>query len=519
MVKPILWALVLAGLSAGAAAEVERVVPNALEQPATRPQASVLLPGSGLGPLREAVFFGFDDHAFPFRNHVETYLFNPKSTQFVLPPGQEGGYDGAILYYGTVVRIDGQYHLWYNGNYGPERPLLGFELAQCCICYATSEDGVHWTKPDLGLVDYGGSRHNNIVDFPDPNLWSTCALLLDPEDPDPARRYKMAYEAHTPGGLKFCVAFSPDGLHWKLSRLNPMPIFMEMTGITKWQGLYYVCGQPSLTGHHRTIARRLGTFVSADFEHWSPCAAVGLDRSPDLYGPSMTDQLHQYEEIHLGAGLWNRGNVLLGIYGQWHGDRSGDRHLLDMDLGFAISHDGLHYQEPIPNFRLIPAREQPGAPLGEGPTLTQGQGMENRGDETLYWYSLWRGRQGSGVRLATWDRDRLGALRAFDPDQAQAISCPVEANDGAVRVIVNASGLGPNCSLRVGLLDEGFRPIEGFHGEGDAVLTRDGLSLPVSWKAGSTLPPGRRVRIDVRFSGVRPEDAKLYAVYVSGAQP
>lgn len=270
-----------------------------------------------------------------------------------------------------------------------------------------------------------------------------------------------------------------------------------------------------MTAHHRTIARRLCTYVSADFEHWSPCSALGLDHSPDTTGPSTGDQLHQYEEIHLGAGLWNRGNVLLGIYGQWHGDRSGDRHLLTMDLGFAISHDALHYREPIPNFRLIPAREQEGAPIGEGPTLMQGQGMENRGEETLYWYSLWRGRQGSGVRVAIWPRDRLGALRPFDPGQPEAISCPVQAGDDKAKVFINVSGLGPNSALRIGLLDEGFQPVAGFSGADDAILAENGFRLPVVWKGGSTLPAGRRLRLEVKFDGVRPEDAKLYAVYVS----
>ena len=31
------------------------------------------------------------------------------------------------------------------------------------ICYATSEDGVTWIKPEMGLVDYEGSTANNIL--------------------------------------------------------------------------------------------------------------------------------------------------------------------------------------------------------------------------------------------------------------------------------------------------------------------------------------------------------------------
>ena len=30
-------------------------------------------------------------------------------------------------------------------------------------CYATSQDGLTWVKPELGLVDFQGSRANNLV--------------------------------------------------------------------------------------------------------------------------------------------------------------------------------------------------------------------------------------------------------------------------------------------------------------------------------------------------------------------
>ena len=125
--------------------------------------------------------------------------------------------------------------------------------------------------------------------------------------------------------------------------------------------------------------------------------AVAVNSMLELIGGTPLVRLHQFEEIHLGAALWNRGNVLLGIYGQWHGDPSGDRRRVVMDLGLALSHDALHFHEPIRGFRFVPAREQPDGPTGFGPALMQGQGMENVGERTLYWYSLWRGTDGITV--------------------------------------------------------------------------------------------------------------------------
>ena len=512
--RQLLQVLVIAGVLASWPKEA----PGA--EPVNKPgQGSILLPGSAApGPFSEAVLFAFDDHAFPFKNNVETRLFIGQKSRLVLPPGPPGSHDEALLYYGTVIRIGDTFHLWYNGNHGPMRPLPGFEREKCVLAYATSKDGVNWVKPKLGLVEFNGSKQNNIVDFPVPNLWSTCAIVYDPEDPDTNRRFKMAYEARYETDLKFCVAFSKDGLHWTPSPKNPIGQFLEMAGIAKHQGLYYVNGQATLTAHHAVPVRRLVTFVSADFETWSPAGAVGLDRGTDLSGPSSDDKLHQYEEVHLGAALWNRGNVLVGIYGQWRGEATGDRRRTVIDLGLAITHDGIHFQEPIPNFRFIPAREQPESPVGVAPALQQGQGMENVGDQTFYWYSLWRGNTGSGVRLVTWPRDRLGALQAFKPVQAQTITCLFQSTGKAAKVFVNASGLGEHTQMRLSLLDEGFKPIAGYSGNDAAVLTGNGLRSPITWKGGSALPAsGRPVRLSIEFTGVRPEDARLYAVYLSDA--
>lgn len=495
----------------------------------------ILLPSlPNASPLPEVVLFAFDNRAFPFQNHVQTHLSSTRNGRPVLPPGPEGSHDEVLLYYGSALRIGDTFHLWYNGNYGPFANHIGYERRNCVICYARSSDGVKWEKPDLGLVEFKGSKKNNIVALNEPALWSTCCVVHDPEDPNPNRRFKMAYEAGLPLGLgKLCVAFSPDGLHWTPYRGNPVGPMFEMAGITKHQGLYFVNGQDALTrAHHPVRVRRLVTFASADFEHWSSCGALSLDRGPDVTGPSTEDDANEYEEVHLGAGLWNRGNVIIGLYGQWHGHFTGDRRLVGIDIGLAVSHDAIHFHEPIPNYRIIPAREQRDTPYGVLPALEQGQGMENFGDQTMHWYGTWRGLDGlgpfefkkiegvaqarGGVRLCTWERDRLGTLKAFAPSEPETISCPIRVTDGRARVYVNASGLGEYSYLRVGLLDPGFRPIQGFGGSDAVLLGKNGFREPIVWKGGDSIGSAHgTVRLHIRFEGIRPEDARLHAVYVA----
>ena len=90
-----------------------------------------------------------------------------------------------------------------------------------------------------------------------------------------------------------------------------------------------------------------------------------------------------------------------------------------MDLGLVITNDALHYREPLPDFRIIPAAEdnwteevtwtnygQPADSSLPVTALMQGQGFENIGDESLYWYTPWPEHLSVGIRVAAWPRDR-----------------------------------------------------------------------------------------------------------------
>lgn len=458
--------------------------------------------------LEEIVLFAFDDRAFPFQHHIQKHLIPAATQQMVLEAGAVGSHDEIILYYGTILWIDNEFCLWYIGSHGQQRGNIGHgNQSKYVLCYATSQDGIHWQKPELGLVEFNQSKRNNIVHLAEPVLRPAAAILYEPEDEE--HPYKLAYEATIDGRDRFCVAFSRDGLDWYLYEGNPVGDFFEMAGITRFQGMYYVVGQGALTAHRPTRTRHLTVFASQDFKRWAPCGAVGLDRSPDIYGPSIEAHWNHIEEIHLGAGLWNRGNVILGIYGQWHGHPSGDRRLLTMDLGMAISHDAIRYVEPIPGFAIIPAREQALAPANEFPALMQGQGMHNVDDKTYYWYSLWRGTGGTGIRLATWERDRLGTLKPFHPEDARAITCPLKI-DGKAHIYVNVSGLGDYSQLQINLLDEGFRPIIGYP---SAWISENGVFVLIQWGTTNHIED-KTIRLDIQFVGVRPEDCKLHAIYV-----
>ena len=161
-------------------------------------------------------------------------------------------------------------------------------------------------------------------------------VIEDPEDPDPARRFKMAFQTRKYQS-RVAVAFSPDGLRWKEFEGNPVSKHMsEIHGLIKYNGVYYVNGHGGSprTGPNEIMPRRMITFMSYDFEHWAEATALSFER----HGGEIPQPWrgHSGEQVHTGASLWNRGNVIIGFYGQWHGHPSDDRRMVTMDLGMIV---------------------------------------------------------------------------------------------------------------------------------------------------------------------------------------
>lgn len=477
--------------------------------------------------LDQIVLFPFDAGMIPFQKgvqlHLNSYQVAGRHPQIVLPTGDTDDPDsGHVAYYGTVIRVGDELWMWYLGQARDEE---WFQR----VCLAKSKDGYHWEKPALGLVDYHGSKLNNLVDLGQGTFHvATCIVFYEPDDPDPDRRFKMAFSARKYGN-RFAVAYSADGLTWHESPNNPVGSWLEMGGGTKHQGRYHLAGQGGK--HVQGAGRQFATYISYDFEHWSEASVLSMQRT-DLEPRPRVFGKNAGEQIHLGAGLWNRGNVIVAFYGMWNGHPSNDRRMTTMDLGFAVSQDALHYREPIPNFPIVSAAEdswrstQDGYQLDKFPALMQGQGFENIGDETLFWYTPWSEQASDGVRVAVWERDRLGYFQAYiggplakaDESDPHIVSTPIDLAGQAITVTVNVDGLSDYSHLLVSLLDEQFAPLPAYSGDACQPITSSGFEQHVTWKGrDSIVNVDQPIRVRVDFAGIRPEDIKLYAIYLDVA--
>lgn len=180
----------------------------------------------------------------------------PKEVVFVTDESWEGNTSG----YYSLFQDGDVYRMIYRGwQHDEEKKAAHKEVT----CYAESQDGVHWTKPNLGLFEWNGSKENNIA-WLGPGTHNFTAF----RDENPATPAHSRYKAFGGGRGGLLPFESPDCKHWKLMQDKPV----ITNGAFDSQNLAF---WDSDRGEYRAYWRYFGdgvrsirTATSKDFLHW-----------------------------------------------------------------------------------------------------------------------------------------------------------------------------------------------------------------------------------------------------------
>lgn len=484
--------------------------------------------------------FAFDNIAIPHSQNLRLEMRQPvkHAANPVLPRGAPGSPDAmGVQFYGSILKDGDKYRMWYVAFDDDASNKVA--SARWRAAYAESDDGLHWTKPNLGLVAFHGSKENNLVDIGGQWGFVNLKVLKDESDPDPSRRYKMTTHVYFRDQRRLGTLLpfvSADGLRWKpVKDVKPLKAelrkedlflpgvhFEPCGGLYQWDGQFFICGQNAMNATRPYQGRVTRLYRSADFVSWSATSSIPFVRTPQ-HGSLGAGRSLEGEQCHEGISVCNRGNVLLGIFGQWHGAKEWKD--VSVDLGFVLSNDGLNFREPAHEWTIIPHGDD--GQWDQGGVI-QGQGFENIGEDTLLYYGTWDPRATGGppqprggVGIAMLPRDRFGDLvvetAGEGPGDYQLPKVVAEFVTTAITVkqpqfFVNVDGLGGEARLRIELLDHLERPIADFAGDHAAVVTRSGFQAPVEWRKQGAAPD--RVRLRVVFEGKRRTDIRLSALYV-----
>jgi hypothetical protein len=279
---------------------------------------------------------------------LRLHLHSPKREEIVF---QVGGplENAASGVYNVLVEHAGRILLYYRGHF-PLADRGGDHSNQQTAQVAFSEDGLHFVRPELGLFDLGDGGKNNVV-------WQGIQAhnLVPFFDANPACDPDCRFKAVGGTGENNLYALvSPDGLHWRLAREEPLavPGAFDSANVPFWDpavGKYRLFSRYFEPGRGRAIQ----SCTSDDFIHWT-------DPVPHQY-----DEGAPVEQFYTNATLPvpGAGHILLSFPMRYVAERTtpvADISAMDYpgngkpgmagmtDAVMMSSRDGVHWNRPFP---------------------------------------------------------------------------------------------------------------------------------------------------------------------------
>jgi hypothetical protein len=384
--------------------------------------------------------------------------------------------------YPSVVREadTGTFKLWYQTH--SRQSVADEKTAKYAIAYAESKDGLTWTRPELGLIDWNGTKANNIVWKGHANFRASGQQILDlPESARRGFRYVMAY--HTSGGKRnengIHVVGSHDGIHWdKASDTQVLNISSDTVNSVIFDPVRgefamfcrakdrYIAGQTGMLyqGESRRIARVAGKDL------WS----LWQDSPQAILIPDEVDLAHGFNRFYGMTARYHAG-ITFGFVWSFK---------LNTDIWteLAWSRDGVSFERLPTRPRLID--------LGAAGTWDDGMVFGSSdwievGDEWWLYYAGWDGphetREREGrIGLATMRKEGFVSLRGMRGGGVVATRKLVWPGG---ELVVNADA--GNGELKVSVTDEKRKVVPGFDYTDCEPLTGNAVAHPVKWRGAS----------------------------------
>ncbi|MBC8356386.1 MAG: hypothetical protein H8E66_30780 [Planctomycetes bacterium] len=421
-----------------------------------------------------------DDFLIESRSGLTLQLHHPVRAEKVLEP--EEPWEGKNLGHVSILKDGDRYRMYYRGHHDP-----GFSWSEnIYTCYAESTDGVRWNKPHLGLVEWEGSKANNILMRGQRGAYLTPFIDDRPRVPA-SQRYK-SFAGNPPRAM-----VAPDGLRW--SPLNDEPVLPKPRfGIALWNPqreefmAYVRAWRPRSDG---TRMRNIALSTSPDFLKWSEPKLLDFGDAPDFHLYWNT-ALPYFRAPHLYLGFPMR-------LREYNDASTGERRDWT-DAILMVTRDGFHFHQHVEAF-VRPGLDQ----NNWQPHVNMlAYGIVPTSDQELSMYLTNAAGGQRHLRRLKLRTDGFVSLRASDKG-GELITRPIIFSGGELILNFSTSAIG---SVRVELQTTAGEAIPGFALDQCEELVGDTVSRSVQWRGEKQLHQLSGAPIRLRFVL---KDADLYS--------
>lgn len=413
--------------------------------------------------------------------------------------------------YGTVLREGDRFRLWYQAlNQGNH------------VGYAESRDGIVWTKPDLGLIEFQGSKANNLVVSafqPEAAGGGHChnpGVIQRPNEADPQRRYALYGFDGNAGHAR--VAFSADGLRWRYEPGTEKRALFTSSDVVNFCRDPYESRYVATWKTRNRRGRAVGVAWSEDGLTWTkPMDApvfVADDLDPDttqVYGmPAFP-----YQGLYVGQPWLYRARYFrYGEYSVKKLHEAQEDSPRTMEVQLAWSWDLVNWTRPPARGQFIP-RGAKGD--WDGGMIVTARAPVIVGDQMYFYYGGTDGlhddkRVNAGIGLATLRLDGFCSMRAGGAE-GWLITRREPFHEPAVTLNARTAADG---FVAAEILDRRNRVVPGFSRSDCQAFTGDSVRHVMRWKERRFPARARRDDYKIRFWL---KHAALFAYLPEGLDP
>ena len=420
---------------------------------------------------------------------AERRLHHPVPRDVALECGEKGKpWESNCCGYYDIVQDGDRILMYYTAA-----PAETAENQRTCVVEST--DGIHFTRPELGICEFNGSRRNNIVWQGRSGHNFTPFLDGNPNVPEGHRFKAIAYHPDGDDGLGAFV--SPDGIHWRLLVDKRIITVKEGYGFDSqnlvfWDPLrnLYVCFSRNNNGNFRHIA----TCTSKDFINWTESSLLKYtdDRREEMY-------------INTIRPYFRAPHIYIGTPARFVPCRTKILEHPESGVSDAIlmsSRDGLLFERWAEGFVRPGLESEVWTERNNYPAW----GMVQTSPEeiSLYWTEHTR-QPGNRLRRGIIRTDGFVSVHAGGQDVGEMLTRPLIFAGGQLEVNYATSAVG---TMLFEVCDEQGKAIKGFSLADSEVLFGNELEHAVRWHGTGNLAAlaGKPVRLRVRL-----HDADLYS--------